>query len=160
MNTSAQMAKHIRDVYFGGNWTWSNLKDNVAGLSWQQATTKLYNFNTIAALVYHMNYFVRAVIPVLEGCNLDAHDKYSFDVPELTCQEDWEHLLDQTWADVTKFADLVEQLPEDKLGEVFSAEKYGNYYRNIHGIIEHTHYHLGQLVILKKMIVEHGVVSV
>jgi hypothetical protein len=29
-------------------------------------------------------------------------------------------------------------------------EKYGNYYRNIHGIIEHIHYHLGQIVLIEK----------
>ena len=39
MNLTAQIAKHIRDVHFGGNWTASNLKDQLAGLSWQQATT-------------------------------------------------------------------------------------------------------------------------
>jgi len=31
-------------------------------------------------------------------------------------------------------------------------EKYGNYYRNFHGIIEHCHYHLGQIVLIKKML--------
>jgi hypothetical protein len=30
--------------------------------------------------------------------------------------------------------------------------KYGNYYRNLHGIIEHTHYHLGQIVLIKKLL--------
>ncbi len=44
----------------------------------------------------------------------------------------------------------IEQLPESKLWETFSDEKYGNYYRNIHGIIEHIHYHLGQIVLIKK----------
>jgi hypothetical protein len=43
-------------------------------------------------------------------------------------------------------------LPESKLAETFSDEKYGNYYRNIHGIIEHTHYHLGQIVLIKKIL--------
>jgi hypothetical protein len=29
-------------------------------------------------------------------------------------------------------------------------EKYGSVLRNIMGVIEHTHYHLGQIVLLKK----------
>jgi len=49
---------------------------------------------------------------------------------------------------------LIEQLPEAKLGEIFSEEKYGTYYRNIHGIIEHTHYHLGQIVLIKKILLQ------
>jgi len=152
MNLTAQIAKHFRDVHFGGNWTSVNLKDSLANLTWQQATTQVYSCNTIAKLVFHMNYYVSAVSKVLEGEPLKAHDKYSFDLSPIQSQEDWEKLLDKTWADAEKFANLIEQLPESKLGETFSDEKYGTYYRNLHGIIEHIHYHLGQIVLIKKIL--------
>ena len=152
MNLPSQIAKHFRDVHFGGNWTASNLKDTLKDVSWQQATTPVHSFNTIAALVYHTNYFVSAVLKVLQGEPLDAHDKYSFDCPPINSQDDWEELLDKTWADAEAFANLVEHLPEHKLGEAFTDEKYGSYYRNIHGIIEHIHYHLGQIVLIKKIL--------
>jgi len=151
MNLTKQIAKHLREVHFGGNWTSVNLKDSLAGLTWQQATTQVYSFNTIATLVYHMNYFVSAVLNVLQGNPLDAHDKYSFDCPPIQSQEEWEKLLNKTWADAENFASLIEQLPESKLAETFSDEKYGNYYSNLHGIIEHIHYHLGQIVLIKKI---------
>ena len=154
MNPSAQIAKHFREIHFGGNWTGSNLEDSLGGVDWQLATTKVYSFNTIAALVYHINYFVDAVLKVLRGGVLDAHDKYSFDHPPIQSQEDWETLLKKTFADAEEFARLVEQLPESKWEETFSEEKYGNYYRNMHGIIEHTHYHLGQIVIIKKILLQ------
>jgi hypothetical protein len=64
MNLTSQIAKFFREVYFGGNWTSSNLKDNLAGLSWEQATTQLYSFNTITTLIYHINYYVCAVLKV------------------------------------------------------------------------------------------------
>jgi hypothetical protein len=152
MNLTGQIAKQFRDVYFGGNWTASNLKDNLADITWQQATTKVYSFNTVATLVYHMNYYVSAVLKVLQGEPLNAHDKFSFDHPPILNQEDWERLLDKTWTDAGNFASLIEQLPEHKLLEIFSDIKYGNYYRNIHGIIEHIHYHLGQIVLIKKIL--------
>lgn len=152
MSLTKQIAKHFRDLHFGGNWTWSNLKDNLADVTWEQATTQVYSFNTIAVLVYHTNYYVEAVIKVLEGGPLDSNDKYSFNVPPIHSQEDWQQLLDKTWTDAEKFAGLIEQLPEKKLWENIADEKYGNYYRNIHGIIEHTHYHLGQIALLKKMV--------
>lgn len=154
MNLTKQIAKHLRDVHFGGNWTSVNLKDNLADMTWKEATTQVYSFNTIAALVYHMNYFVSAVSKVLQGGPLDAHDKYSFDLPPILSQEDWGKLLNKTWADAESFAGLIEQLPESKLGETFSDEKYGNYYRNIHGVIEHIHYHLGQIVLIKKILLQ------
>ncbi|MEO6328229.1 MAG: DinB family protein [Ginsengibacter sp.] len=156
MNLTQQIAKHFRDVHFGGNWAAVNLKDNLSGITWQQATTQVYNFNTIAALVYHMNYFVSAVLKVLQGEALDAHDKYSFDAPPILSREDWERLLDKTWADAENFAGLVEQLTENKLEQTFSDKKYGTYYRNINGIIEHMHYHLGQIVLIKKLLQHAG----
>jgi hypothetical protein len=154
MTLTDQIAKQFRDVHFGGNWTSVNLKDTLADVTSQQATTKVYSFNTIAILVYHMNYYVSVVLKVLHGEPLDAHDKYSFDLPPILSQQDWQKLLDKTWTDAENFAALIEQLPESKLWDDFSDNKYGNYYRNIHGIIEHIHYHLGQIVLIKKMLLQ------
>ena len=81
-----------------------------------------------------------------------AHDKYSFDLPHIRSQEDWEKLQGKTWTDAELFASYIEQLPEHILWEDLSGKKYGNYYRNIHGVIEHIHYHLGQIVLIKKML--------
>jgi uncharacterized damage-inducible protein DinB len=112
----------------------------------------VYSFNTIAALVFHINYYVSAIINVLQGNALNASDKYSFDVPTITSKEDWDQLVNKLFADADTFAALVEQLPESQLWETFVDEKYGSYYRNLHGVIEHTHYHLGQIVVIKKLI--------
>lgn len=149
---SNQIAKHFREVYVGGNWTASNLQNLLANVTLQQANTKVYNLNSIATLVFHINYYVSAVLKVLQGQPLNASDKYSFDLPTLKTETDWKNLVDKTLADAETFATLIEQLPDEKLWEHFADEKYGNYYRNLHGIIEHTHYHIGQIAILKKII--------
>lgn len=154
MNVSQQLAKHLRDVHFGGNWTSVNLKETLANITWQQATTKLYTLNTIVALVFHINYYVSTILKVLQGHPLDAHDKYSFDHPPINSQTDWENLLNKMWQDAEQAAILIEQLPETKLGETFADEKYGTYYRNLQGMIEHTHYHLGQIALLKKLLTQ------
>src|SRR5829696_6000849 len=93
MNASQQLAKHVRDVYNGGNWTSVNLKDTLTGISWQQATTKIYNLNTIAALVFHINYYVDAILMVFKGWPLNASDKFSFDLKAVTSEEDWTKLV-------------------------------------------------------------------
>lgn len=152
MNISKQIAKHFREVYFGGNWAGSNFKDVLAGVTWEQATTQVYSLNTIATLVFHANYYVTAVLKVLRGGPLNAKDEYSFDYPPISSPEDWENMLSRVRAEAETFANLVEQLPEDRLWENFTDEKYGNYYRNLHGIIEHCHYHLGQIVLVKKIL--------
>lgn len=152
MNLQKQIARHFREVHFGGNWTSVNLKESLADVNWQQATTKVYSFNTIATLVYHINYYVSAILNVLNGEPLNAKDKYSFDLPPIQSDDDWQKVLSKTWTDAERFIHLVEQLPEEKLWETFSEEKYENYYRNLQGVIEHTHYHLGQIVLIKKLL--------
>ena len=87
---------------------------------------------------------------------MQAKNAYSINHPPILTQGDWEELLNKTWADAEQFASLVELLPESKLWEDFSDEKYGTYHRNIHGIIEHTHYHLGQITLIKKMLAQAG----
>ena len=154
MTIPQQIAKHLREVHFGGNWTTSNLKEHLKNVTWQQATTKVYSFNTIATLVYHIHYYVLVQLKVLEGGPLEGSDKLSFELPPITNHQEWEQFLDKVWADAETLASLIEKLSEHKLLESFTDEKYGNYYRNLHGIIEHSHYHLGQIVILKKIIVE------
>lgn len=155
MTIPEQIAKHLRAVYFGGNWTASNLKDQLADGGWQQATTKVYDFNTIATLVYHVGYFVSAQLKVLRGGPLDAKDIYSFDHPPIPSREDWEKFLEGIWVDAENLALEIEQLPETRLWEDFAgSNKYGNYYRNLHGVIEHIHYHLGQIVLIKKILVQ------
>lgn len=154
MTVSAEIARHVRELHFGENPTWLDLKNSLADVTWQQATTRVDALNTIAALVYHIHFFVRVGLKVLEGEPLNARDsaEYSFDVPPIESGEDWERLLAQVWSDAERFASAVEQLPERRLWETFVGEQYGNHYRNLHGVIEHSYYHLGQIVLMKKLL--------
>ena len=154
MTLTKQIAKHFKEIHFGGNWTCSNLKDKLADVTWRQATTAVGSFNTIATLVFHTNYFVRVALKVLQGGPLEGNDKHSFDHPPIKSKVEWEQFLDKVWQDAEQFASEVEKLPEQKLWENFTNEKYGNYYRNLHGIIEHTHYHLGQIALIKKILAQ------
>lgn len=152
MNASIQIAKHFREVIFGGNWCTVSLKDTLKDVTWKQANTPLYSFNTITALTYHIGYYITAVLKVLEGGPLDAHDKYSFDHPVISSETEWQQLQEKIWSESEMFASLIEKLPEETVYQNFIDGKYGIYFRNLTGIIEHTHYHLGQIVLLKKMI--------
>ncbi|MGO4291521.1 DinB family protein [Chitinophaga sp. RAB17] len=154
MTTTKQLSKHFRDVHFGGNWTSVNLKDTLADINWKQATTKVYDLNTIAVLVFHINYYVSAILKVLQGQPLNAHDKFSFDLPPITTEEGWQQLVSKALTAAEELALQIENLAEAKLDQDFDNPKYGNYYRNLLGVIEHTHYHLGQISLIKKIVKE------
>jgi hypothetical protein len=153
MNATTQIANRFREVLLNGAWVaGTNFKDQLLDVNWQIATTKLGALNTIAALTFHVDYYIAGIVNVLEGGSLDIRDKYSFDLPPVESQEDWENLLNKMWSDAEKFANLVEAMPEEKLSAIFTDEKYGNYQRNIDAMIEHSYYHLGQIVLIKKML--------
>jgi uncharacterized damage-inducible protein DinB len=156
MNTSTflptQIAKRIKEVFFGNNWTAVNLNDTLKDISWEEATTKIYNCNTIAILVFHIGYYVNGVLKVLEGGSLDIKDKFSFDCPEIKKESDWKALVNRVLNDAEVFVAKVEKLEAATIEATFEDDKYGNYYRNLNGIVEHSHYHLGQIALLKKII--------
>lgn len=152
MTTQQHLAKHMRDVFFGGNWTFVNLKTTLADVTWEQAVTKVGNLNTIATLFYHIGYYVGGVSDVLDGNPLVIKDIYSFAHPPINNADDWNSMQQTLWDNVTQFAEKIEKLSDEQLNEVFFEEKYGTYYRNLAGIIEHTHYHLGQISLIKKLL--------
>lgn len=154
MTTPQQLAKHFRDVFFGKNWTAVNLKDTLADVTLQEATTQVHGLNTIALLVFHIHYYVNPVLKVLQGGPLVASDKFSFDLQPLASEAEWRDMVDKVMADAELFAQAVEAFPEERLFDDFSESKYGTFYRNIFGIVEHTHYHLGQISLIKKMVKE------
>ncbi|RXK85770.1 DinB family protein [Filimonas effusa] len=152
MTIANQLAKLVRDFHFGGNYAGVHLRQTLADVTWQEATTSVYTLNSIAALVFHINYYINAVLKVLQEQPFEAHDKYSYDIPVIQSQADWELLLQRVWKEAALFAQLIEQLPDDKLTADFLDGKYGTYFRNLQGTIEHGHYHLGQISLIKKII--------
>lgn len=153
MSDNFELARQFKEVYLEGKWVVStNLKAELSEVNWQQATTKIGTLNTIAALAFHLSYYVAGVKEFLEGGELTIRDKYSFDFPPIQSENDWQSLLTKMWKDAQEFVTAVEALPAEKLNKVFVREEYGTYGRNIHAIIEHSYYHLGQIVLLKKLL--------
>lgn len=152
MTTCKHIAKHFRELYFGGNWTCSSIQQQVNDISWEHAQKSVNGLNSIATLVFHMHYYTKAITEVLKGNPLNAKDEWSFNNPNIKSENDWKTFLDTMWTEAETFAKLVEKLPDTTLDNYFTEEKYGVYYRNLHGLIEHGHYHLGQISLIKKII--------
>ncbi|KPE51676.1 hypothetical protein [Chryseobacterium indologenes] len=153
MNQTSQLAKRFREVLLDGLWiSNTNYKHQLSDVTWEQAVTKVGSLNTIAMLTFHIHYYIAGVKNVLEGGELEIKDQFSFDLPPIESQKQWEELLNKLWTDSERFAVLVEQIPDDKIDEVFVDEKYGTYRRNIDGMIEHAYYHLGQITLIRKLL--------
>ena len=89
---------------------------------------------------------------VLKGGDLNIRDKYIFDHPYLQNEEEWQAFKNTMWEEAEEFISLIENLDDSILDSPFIEEKYGTYYRNLTGITEHTHYHVGQIAVIKNLI--------
>ncbi|WP_224490888.1 DinB family protein [Robertkochia flava] len=152
-STNSYLAARLREVYLDGRWIANtNYKEQLEGLSWEQATRKIGDLNSIAALVYHINYYLEGIMEVFEGGELTIKDQYSFDLPRLTSDAQWRQLVNTFLSNAGTFAEQVGNIPESQWSEPFVDEKYGDYLRNIEGVLEHSYYHLGQITLIRKMI--------
>lgn len=155
MKRNNALADRLDEVLLSGHWIANtNWQAQIQPLTWVQATHPIGTLNTVAALVYHVNYYLAGIIRVFQGGPLEIRDKYSFDMPPITSEEDWAQLREAFVTHAKTFINEVRHLPDSTLDEVFVMERYGTYLRNIEGVISHSYYHLGQLSLITKMLSE------
>jgi hypothetical protein len=156
MTRNISLASRIREVLLNGHWIANtNYKEQLQQVTWQQATQKVDDLNTIAALTFHINYYLKGLLSAFENGKLEISDKYSFDLPPIRSEADWNILLTDFLNNAEKFALKVEQMEDAIFDQPFIDEKYGTFIRNIEGVIEHSYYHLGQISLIRKMILHH-----
>jgi hypothetical protein len=153
MTRNIVIASRLREVLLNGRWIANtNYKEQLQSVNWQQATQKIASLNTIAALTYHINYYLAGLLSAFENGRLEISDKYSFDLPPITSEVEWARLVTDFLHNANDFADKVEAMDDKLFDQPFIDKKYGTLLRNIEGVIEHSYYHLGQISLIKKMI--------
>lgn len=153
MENKDVLAKRFQDVILNNSWVANNsFKNQLSDLPLETALYTLGTLHSIASLTQHIHYYIAGILNVLNGGNLEIKDAFSFDFNPINTEEDWQNVLAVFWADAEEFALKVAALPEEKLSDIFVKEEYGTYHFNINTLIEHSYYHLGQIVLLKKLI--------
>ncbi len=149
----ASLATRIREVILNGKWIANtNLMEQITRLPLELALKKAGNHNSIAELSYHIHYYLSGVLRALETGVLDIKDQYSFDMPDLIDERAWVEMQQKIWDDAEKFASFVQNMTPEQLNADFVNPKYGTTERNINAIIEHSYYHLGQIVLIRKLL--------
>lgn len=145
-----ELARHIREIHFGNNWTDSDMTSVLKDVTWQQAVAKpIPNANNIAVLVFHTNFYLNIVHRRIKGKIPQFDHEDSFIVTPIQSEANWQAVLQKTWDDAEAFAQTVEKLPVGHLNKIVMSNQ-SSFYKNIQGVVEHNHYHLGQIVLLKK----------
>ncbi len=152
MTRCHSLAIRLREVFIDGKWIANtNVKHEIQSASWQESIKVVHGFNSIAALTYHLTYYLKGLNSAYETGKLDINDKFSFDLPDIKCEQDWEKLKEEFLLQAELFSDKIEAMDDAFLEDDFIDKKYGTNLRNIEGVIEHSYYHLGQMVLIKKL---------
>lgn len=152
MSLLNHIAQHVLDVHKGDNWTEVNIQNTLQDVSLREATTVTpASPNTIAMLLHHLTFYNEVVLQRLLDIYTAIPQSNGFDVPALHSEEEWQQLQHRNLQSAHALAEGILQFPEQRLFELTASGKT-TFYKNLHGIAEHAHYHLGQMVILKKLI--------
>lgn len=153
MEQTEQLAQRIRQVILNGTLIAStNFKDQLIDSDWQVAVANPGTANTLADLAQHVHYYIAGVLNVFTNGTLEIRDKYSFDFPPISSQDQWDSFLNRFWQDTEALANAIQNMPEEQLEQSFVDKKYGSYKRNIEVLVEHSYYHLGQVVLIKNLL--------
>ncbi len=149
------LAARVREVLLDGTWIANtNWQDQIRQTSWTDARRPVASLNSVFTLTVHVHYYVAGILDYLRTGKLRISDQHSFDLPPMEGPQDWDQLRDRFAADGEAFVQAVAGLSAEALDAVFVDPRYGDCRRNIDGLIEHSYYHLGQVVLIRKLLAE------
>ena len=152
-HTATDLSNRLSEVLLNDTWIANtNWLDQLHRTSFATAVTRVSDFNTIAALTYHINYYLAGLLEVFGGGDLTIRDQYSFDLQPIEAEADWKEMIQCFTTNARAFVELVRNMTNQDLAANFVKPQYGTNRRNIEGLIEHSYYHLGQVVLMRKWI--------
>ncbi|RYE23733.1 MAG: DinB family protein [Sphingobacteriaceae bacterium] len=152
MNIPFLIAQHVLDVHEGGNWTEVDITSTLKDITFQQAVLLTPGSpNTIAALLHHLTYWNRVMVSRLNGTVVNVPEANGYDVPVLSAEQDWEDIKVDNLRSARELASAILSFQKQDLSKPI-LPGYPSAYKSLQGSVEHIHYHLGQIVILKHLV--------
>lgn len=152
MTTRARLISLFDKLYQGSPWIDVNIKETLKDITAVQASKRvLKDCNTIWEITNHLLQWRLNVLQRVQGkiMTTPAHN-YIQRITE-NSDEAWAATLDQFSDTQEEWNRFLLALKEEDLEKVYPVNEM-TYYEHIQGIIQHDAYHLGQIVLLKKLL--------
>lgn len=152
MSESKRISNLYQSIYNGNPWLEVNLTNTLQNVTAAQAYKKINpNLNTIWEIVNHLIQWRRNILERMQGEVIKTPD-HNYFVPVLDPSEAaWEQSLQNLAKSQELWNAFFVDFDDADLEKIYVNNGH-TYYEHIHGIIQHDVYHLGQIVILKKML--------
>ncbi|WP_316633595.1 DinB family protein [uncultured Flavobacterium sp.] len=152
MSESKRVSNLYQSIYNGNPWLEVTLADTLKDVTAAQAYKKINpNLNTIWEIVNHLIQWRKNILRRVQGEIITTPD-HNYFVPILDSSEPaWEQSLQNLAKSQESWTTCLSDFNDADFEKIDHNNNH-NFYEDIHGIIQHDVYHLGQIVILKKLL--------
>jgi len=150
MDELKRIKKIISDQFNGHPWLDVNIVDTLKHLSSTQAAEKTGNLNSIWQIVNHMIEWREVLWKKLNGDTVFVTESNFIEEIDDSSEKEWKQTLkrfEQSQKNIMNFLSKEKNFDYEK---VFSNGHTS--YEHLQAILQHDAYHLGQIVLLKKLI--------
>ncbi|AYN04837.1 DinB family protein [Flavobacterium sp. 140616W15] len=152
MSENRRISNLYQSIYNGNPWLEVTLVDTLKNVRAEQAYRKINpNLNTIWEIVNHLIQWRRNILRRVQGETVITPDHNYFVTILDSSEAAWEQSLQSLEKSQELWNSFLEDFDDSDLDKIYPSNGH-TYYEHIHGIIQHDVYHLGQIVILKKLL--------
>lgn len=157
MREVERIADQLRLLFEGPSWLGPSIYGLLADIEPPFASNRpLPGAHTIAELVLHMTAWLRIARERLSATS-PVDPSSEEDWPPLN--EAWEDAVASLRTEVLALEKSVLAFPPERLDEPAPAAEPQSFYVLLHGVIQHSAYHAGQIALLRAVILRDGVAS-
>ncbi len=151
MSETDRIAEQLTMAFEGDTWTGRPIRDIVRTFTAASAAeTRAPGGNSAWEILGHIVTWLRVSRIRLGGQAADATDEDNFPAVTDPSATAWNALWTETEAEYRGLADAIRRFPADRLSATTPGQTYPIYHL-LHGVIQHSLYHGGQLALLARM---------
>ena len=150
MQVTRQLLKDLDNLQQGACWIGYNALQVLEGINATTAQTKAYDRgNTIWQIVNHISYWRELVARRVNERKPVQAELEGFDSPVIADEASWNATLERFNHSYQLLRQAIGSLQESELYLILEGDQ--TIYYNIQGCLLHDSFHLGQVIILKRM---------
>jgi uncharacterized damage-inducible protein DinB len=151
MRERDRLIELISAHYDGSPWLDVNIADHLNGITHLEANQNIGDCNSIWQLTYHMMHWRKQNMKRIRGHNAPApYHNFIIEIGD-TSAKAWEKLKADFRKTHILFIEFLATFDEADYDKIYAPNGH-TYYEHIQGILVHDAYHLGQIVLLRKLI--------
>ncbi|HXS58796.1 MAG TPA: DinB family protein [Hanamia sp.] len=152
MKESVRISKLFEDLYDGSPWIDVTLMGTLKNISAEKAARKIApDRNSIWQILNHIISWRNNVLQRVQGEVIISPDDNYFTPVAGTSEKAWRQALQNLEDSELRWIDFLKKIDESQFERIYPRNEM-TFYEHIQGILQHDAYHLGQIVLLSKLL--------